>query len=97
MEWFGLHFPGVQMPLAHPLIKTLQRAYGEMSNEEAQIAGFPAGCDMRLRVLYGKTPSIVFGPGDISLAHRVDEFIRIDELVFFTKILALGILKWGKK
>lgn len=97
VEWFGLHFPAVEIPLAHPLIKTFQRAYSEISGEEAQIAGLPAGCDMRLRVLYGKTPSIIFGPGDISLAHRVDEFIRIDELVFFTKILALGILKWSKK
>jgi len=97
VEWFGLHFPAVQISPDHPLIKTFQRAYREISGAEAQIAGLPGGCDMRLRVLYGRTPSIIFGPGDISLAHRIDEFIRIDELVFFTKILALGMLKWSKK
>ena len=52
---------------------------------------------MRIRVLHSKTPSIVFGPGDISLAHRVDEFIHIEELLLFTKILALGMLEWSQK
>ena len=59
--------------------------------------GLPGGCDMRNRVLYAKTPSIVFGPGDISLAHRVDESIDIEELLLFTKILALGMLEWSQK
>ena len=97
LEWVGLHFPAVQTPSDHALVKIFRKAYARVFNQEAELAGFPAGCDMRLRVLYSKTPSIIFGPGDISLAHRVDEFIRIDELISFTKILALGILEWGRK
>jgi acetylornithine deacetylase len=97
VEWFGLHFPAVEIPSEHPLVKTFKRAYTEINGEEAKVAGFPGGCDMRLRVLYSRTPSIVFGPGDISSAHRIDEFIYIDELISFTKVLALGILEWSKK
>jgi acetylornithine deacetylase len=97
IEWFGLHFPAVQISPVHPLVETFKKVYTEIRGEEAKVVGFPAGCDMRLRILYSNTPSIIFGPGDISLAHRVDEFIHIDELISFTKILALGILEWSKR
>jgi acetylornithine deacetylase len=49
---------------------------------------------MRIRVLYDNTPSILFGPGDLGLAHRVDEYIEVEELLAFIKILALGMLQW---
>lgn len=97
LEWFGLHFPAVETSSQHSLVKTFEEAYFEIKGEKAQISGFPGGCDMRLRILYSRTPSIIFGPGDISRAHRVDEFIEIEELILFTKILALGLLKWSKK
>lgn len=95
IEWFGLNFEAAQIPLEHSLVRTLKQAYKGIMGKEPHILGFPAGCDMRLRVLHGKTPSLLFGPGDISFAHRIDEFIEIDELILFTKILTLNILAWG--
>jgi len=97
IEWFGLNFPPAQISSDHSLIKSVKSAYTKISGKQAKIVGLPAGCDMRNRVLYAKTPSIVFGPGDISLAHRVDESIDIEELLLFTKILALGMLEWSQK
>jgi len=96
IEWFGLSLLPAQISPAHPLVGVFKKAYTEISGKETKVAGFPSGCDMRIRVLYAGTPSIVFGPGDISLAHRVDEFILIDELILFVKVLALGIVEWGK-
>jgi acetylornithine deacetylase/succinyl-diaminopimelate desuccinylase-like protein len=95
IEWFGLKVLPAEISLKEPVIKTYKEAYAEMSGEETHVIGFPAASDMRIRVLYGNTPSIHFGPGDLSLAHRVDEYIEVEELLSFTKILALGILRWS--
>ncbi len=97
LEWVGLNFPPAEISSDHILVKTFREAYAGIFNQEVELVGFPAGCDMRLRMLITKTPSIIFGPGDISFAHRVDEFIEIDDLISFTKILALGILEWSEK
>ena len=78
----------------HSLVKAFVNAYKNMNGKDAVVKGFPAACDMRIRVLHSNTPSILFGPGDLSLAHRVDEYIDIDELIMFTKTMALGILEW---
>jgi acetylornithine deacetylase len=95
VEWFGLKVLPAEISLKEPIIATFKTAYAEMSGGETKVIGFPAASDMRIRVLYDNTPSIHFGPGDLSLAHRVDEYIEIEELLSFTKILALGILRWS--
>jgi acetylornithine deacetylase len=96
IEWFGLRVLPSEISLDEPLIETFKNAYSELSGADAQVIGFPAACDMRIRVLYADTPSVLFGPGDLGLAHRVDEYIEIEELLSFTKILALGMLQWGR-
>ncbi len=96
IEWFGLRVLPSEISLNEPLIKTFKKAYTEMSGGDAQVIGFPAACDMRIRVLYDDTPSVLFGPGDLGQAHRVDEYIEVEELLSFTKILALGMLQWSR-
>jgi acetylornithine deacetylase len=39
-------------------------------------------------------PSIAFGPGDISLAHAVDERVPLDELVRAAQVLALAAMRF---
>lgn len=94
IEWFGLNAFPAEIDTDHSLVKAFVNAYKNMNGKDAVVKGFPAACDMRIRVLHSNTPSILFGPGDLSLAHRVDEYIDIDELIMFTKTLALGILEW---
>jgi acetylornithine deacetylase len=94
VEWFGLSVLPAKISSDHCLVRTFQKVFTDMNQKESSVVGFPAACDMRIRVLYSKTPSILFGPGDLSLAHRVDEYIDMEELLLFTKTLALGILEW---
>lgn len=95
IEWFGISIRPSQIPQEHPLVKSFETAYYDMVGQRASVAGFPAGCDMRIRILHGKTPSLLFGPGDLRFAHRVDEYLEIEELIRYTKTLALGILEWS--
>jgi acetylornithine deacetylase len=95
VEFFGISMNPSQIPQDHPLVKNFETAYNVIVGEKAPVIGFPAGCDMRIRVLHGKkTPSLLLGPGDLAVAHRVDENLEIEELLRFTKILALGMLEW---
>jgi acetylornithine deacetylase len=96
IEWFGLNVLPAQTSPDHDLVKTFMNVYNEMSGKKGVVTGFPAACDMRIRALHAHTPSILFGPGELSLAHRADESIDIDELLLYVKTLALGILEWSK-
>jgi acetylornithine deacetylase len=60
----------------------------------APLQGMPYGADMRLLVNEGRTPAILFGPGDVRRAHAPDESVPIPELVAATKVLALTILRF---
>jgi succinyl-diaminopimelate desuccinylase len=35
---------------------------------------------------------IVYGPGPLSLAHKIDEYVEVEHLVKATKIMAIGAL-----
>lgn len=97
LEWFGLNVEPSQIFPDQPIVETVKRACSKIIGKKVDIIGFPAASDMRIRVLFSKTPSLHFGPGDLSVAHRVDEYIDIDELVMFTKALALVMINWGEE
>ena len=39
-------------------------------------------------------PGIMFGPGDIAMAHAPNEYVEIKKLVDATKVLLLLITEW---
>jgi acetylornithine deacetylase len=52
------------------------------------------GADMRLLVHEGRTPTILFGPGDVRDAHRPNERVAIADLETATRTLALTALRF---
>lgn len=94
VEWTGMTTEASEIKINHPLVQSLQASFRQITCKEPKIGAFEAGCDMRIKVLYGNTPSLLFGPGNLSEAHRVDEFVTIDQMLFSTKVLALTILEW---
>ncbi|MYI46926.1 MAG: hypothetical protein F4123_11210 [Gemmatimonadetes bacterium] len=56
--------------------------------------GVPYGSDLRHLVNAGGTPGILFGPGDVSEAHRENESIGVDELVDGARAVALCVLRF---
>ena len=51
-------------------------------------------CDLRHLINRGGIPSIIFGPGDIAQAHKVDEHIQIREYLDFVQLLTKLIPQW---
>jgi acetylornithine deacetylase/succinyl-diaminopimelate desuccinylase-like protein len=61
---------------------------------EPGIFGMSGVCDAMMFNLHSNTPAIIFGPGDVAIAHSPDEYIEIDELVRAAKIMAHLIVDW---
>jgi len=65
-------------------IRALARALG---HDEVNPRGFPAGSDGRLISKLLNTPTVIFGPGDVSRIHRINEAVELAEVVAHAKAL----------
>ncbi len=56
------------------------------------LVGVPYGADMRLFVNEGETPCVIFGPGDVRLAHGADESVPLAEVEACARVLAAWVV-----
>lgn len=94
IEWWGGQFAPASTPVDHPLVQTAAAACADVTGAPAIFEGMPYGADMRLLVNEGRTPTILFGPGDVRDAHRPDERVAIADLLTATRTLALTALRF---
>jgi acetylornithine deacetylase len=94
IEWLGGQFTPASIPPDHSLVRTLSEAYHVASGIRARVAGMTYGADMRLLVNEGRTPAVLFGPGDVRQAHRPDEFVAVSDLEVAARTLALAALRF---
>ena len=94
LEWWGGQFEPAAIPVDHPLVSTLAQAHGSATGAPPPLRGMPFGADMRLLVNQGRTPTVMYGPGNIRRAHAPDEFVPVAELEVAARTLALMILRF---
>ena len=94
LEWWGGQFAPASTPLDHPLVETTAAAFAAITGVPATLEGMTYGADMRLLVHEGRTPTILFGPGDVRDAHRPNERVAIADLETATRTLALTALRF---
>lgn len=80
-----------QIDLDNPVISCLKNAYQEVCGTKAKVCGFESACDAMMFNMFSKTPALIFGPGQLGLAHRPDEYMDLEQLRQAVKILALAI------
>lgn len=71
--------PPLDTPADHPLVRALAETAEAVLGRPARIGRFQAFTDAALLQAAG-TPAVVFGPGDLALAHTDDEHVAIDAL-----------------
>ena len=49
---------------------------------------------MRHFIAFGKMPCVMYGAGDIRVAHAPDEYLEIEELLTAVKVVALFLAEW---
>ena len=94
VEWWGGQFHPTAIAPSDPIVETVARAFHDVEGRAARVEGMPYGADMRLLVNQGRTPTVMFGPGDVRNAHRPDEWVPVDHLATVTRTLALAAIRF---
>ena len=94
VEWHGLNKEGCETPADHPLVAAMAEGAAAVLGRPPAIAGFPAGCDLPHFGRHAGIPSLVFGPGDCTIAHSSNEYVPVAEVVSAAQILAVLALDW---
>jgi acetylornithine deacetylase len=97
-EWLN-NWPPMETAWEHPLVQTMAQAHEHSTGRPIpapspqQPVNFGAASDASFLEAAG-IPSVVFGPGDLKLAHCRDESIALDEIPAAAKSLAGCVLEW---
>ena len=92
VEITGARFGSSRVAADHALPVSLAAAAREITGVEPTQIGVPYGCDMRLFINVGDTPCVVFGPGDVRLAHVADEHVPLAEVEACARVLAAWVV-----
>jgi acetylornithine deacetylase len=94
LEWFGGQFAPAEVPPDAPICEAVKRAHERVTGEEPAVEGVPYGADMRLFIRFGEMPCVMYGAGDVNVAHAPDEHISITELLKATRTIACLLVGW---
>jgi acetylornithine deacetylase len=88
VEITGGRFGSARVPADHELPVGLADAAASVMGRRPELLGEPYGADMQMFINHGDTPCVIFGPGDVRVAHSADEFVPLDEVETCARVLA---------
>jgi acetylornithine deacetylase len=94
VEWFEGQFEAAETDVDHPMIRLLRVNHGAIYGAEPEIRGVPYGADLRLYVNHAHMPAVLYGPGDVALAHTANESVPVDEVIAAAKAVAMTVVDW---
>jgi len=94
LEWFGGQFAPAEVPTDAPICAAIGRAHERVTGRQPGIEGVPYGADMRLFMLFGGMPCVMYGAGDVNVAHAPDEHVSIEDLLTAAQTLACMLPDW---
>jgi acetylornithine deacetylase len=94
VEWWGGRFDPALTDVGSAIVTTVVEAATAVTGSAPPVEGVTYGADMRLLVNVGGIPTVLFGPGDVRVAHRVDEHVPIDQLRAAAEALVLTALRF---
>lgn len=74
----------------HPLVTELRAAHEALHGHRPRVRGAPYGCDMAGWVRRANVPMVIYGPGDIGLAHAADEWVSLEACADVAQTLAVA-------
>jgi acetylornithine deacetylase len=92
LELTGGKFSSARIPAGHPLPASLADACESTLGRRPALIGEPYGADMRLLVNEGATPTVIFGPGNVRVAHSADEYVSLAEVADCARVLAAWVV-----
>ena len=94
LEWIGGQFAPSEVPVDSPIAAAVAHAHQVVTGQWSVVEAVPYGADMRLFVLFGRMPCVMYGAGDVGVAHGPDEHVSIEDLLTATKTVACLLANW---
>ena len=94
VEWFEGQFEPGLTPSDAAIIGELAAAHSDVCGRQAQTHGVPYGSDLRLFTNNGGMHAVLYGPGDVRVAHSLNEYVPLDEVRGVAKVVARVIANW---
>nr|MBA3415937.1 M20/M25/M40 family metallo-hydrolase [Chloroflexia bacterium] len=94
VEWLGGQFAPAGIAVDHLLVRSVAAAHRVIDGRPAAVEAVTYGADMRHFVVTGGIPCVMYGAGDVRLAHAPDEHIVLSELAAATATVALAAAEW---
>ncbi len=92
--WSGGQFDSGEIPVDHPLVTLCRQCMLDLTGREPEIEGAPYGSDLRLLINMGGFPALLFGPGDVNIAHMPDEHVPIEEVILAARAYILAAIRY---
>ena len=93
VEIVGGRFGSGRVPSDHPLPVGLADVAEAITGCRPALLGEPYGADMRLFIGEGRTPCVMYGPGDVKVAHSADEHVPLAEVEECARVLAAWVVR----
>jgi len=94
VEWFEGQFESAQSPIDAPVLKLLRDMHTSVLKNPSAVHGVPYGSDLRFFTNNASMHAVLYGPGDVSFAHSLDEHIPFHEVIDAAKVIACTIMTW---
>lgn len=94
VEWFEGQFAPAVTPLDSPIVQAVGAAHDAVVGRPSAVHGVPYGSDLRFFTNDAAMPAVLYGPGDVDVAHTVDESVSLDEVFAVAEVVARTILDW---
>ena len=84
--------PWTRTPEDDPLVAALEKSYGLALERPPRYGGVPGATDGTFLSAWANIPIVTVGPGDRTIPHRRDEFVRVEDLLDAAKLYAAAIV-----
>jgi acetylornithine deacetylase len=95
LDVWGARFDSASVSTDEPVCRDLAAAHRAVTGATPPFVGVPYGADMRLLVNVGGIPTVMYGPGDVRVAHAADEHVPLADVATCAEVLAAWILDPG--
>jgi succinyl-diaminopimelate desuccinylase len=73
--------PATETPADHPVVRAVAGAHAQVHGTPPALGGVPGATDGTILWRDAGVPIVTYGPGGKLIAHQVDEFVDLDDLV----------------
>jgi succinyl-diaminopimelate desuccinylase len=78
--------PATQTAASHPVVRALVEAHEAVHGSPPPLGGVPGATDGTILWRDASVPIVTYGPGGKWIAHQVDEFVELDDLVACARV-----------